>query len=1784
MKTNLLKSIFISLILLVGATNAWALDFTSGTVVYFDNTETQWSKIYLRVGKSNYNSAYQVSTKVSGTQNLYKYTIPSWGGYDAFSFANSQGWTNSNSIYQPWNDNGTIKPNGSYAITGQTEYFKWNLDKMRLFIPASKSNKEHNCQYYNTNVEYDNYQRTVTITSPTNGSITVTYKDESDASQSKNSGNFKVAQTCIITVSATPNTGYQLNKLYIGDKEITSGSTYIVRSDVTISAEFVTANPQVVYLKPTSNWNADNPKFVVHAWNNSSSKDITMEAIGCASKPDYYTCTIPAGYHAMLFYRKNTAGTTTWNQTNDLTIPVNSDNICYTISSTGNGTTTKANGSWGTYTAPSYSITLNPTVGGLIEITPTGGSATTTNTSVIVNTKVNITLLPNPGYAKGTAKIKIGNNTEETLVEGQEYEICGNTTITAEFIPTNPTPVYLKVADHNWKNDNAWFAIYWWNASGYGWSKMTAVDCNGDYYYGEVAASAAHFVFVRLFPEGHTNYKPGTNGDGMDWPNKWAQTVDLLLPEESSNLYTVGSKSDEKYTGSWTAYSDPTYNVIVNIIGEGTITINDTEYSTNTTISNIALNGDLHVSSIVPADRWAYHNTSTITIGNNEPIALTENSTHAICGPTTIKIPFDQTSCKITFDLHLPNGVDNELMAVNPQYVEPGGKAVQPSLRDVNDYIFGGWYKDKNCTQEYNFDTSVTQDIVIHAKWVHYSQCIFFKNNPHWDNVYVYTFTSDAWENNKGVHAKGRYNEYGKMTQIGKTDIFYYILTKNDYFKHIAFSNIDMSSYDEFHQANAIYRGDRQDQMQLFIPQSDQTPTTTNNTQYYSSGLWIKYNNTYSGYDWSGKTAESDWSDTKLTTANPGGYSFTAEVILNAGTDYQFKIKNVNGSWYGYNGTMTSEDCTNLLFETDKDNAKIHPTVSGTYAFTVHLGEGKVLVSLEYPLVEGDYRLAYSDDSTGFHPGHYIKQNTKAEEKSDTVSFFVHHKKDPKIWVQQCTEIDDQGNETWETIATYSATSVTSDSDHPNNAMLPGRKNTGANITIGTTGCNITETGVFNFVLKQTNENSTHKVSLDTEATHKYNGNFYIRTDATAGGWKAFRAESNQMNYSTYADAHENFSHYFCEWITEGRNVKFTIANDYSYCISDTLDNDAIIESNDHSIGCLPADANVRFGWDYKTNLITRAYLRGSTYKEHPFLLLQGNENLTDANGDKLEAGTNGSDRYGLKENEEIFGDLNNWVYQTDVTANQNTLIKLVAEYNGTKQYFKGSEEEYTNLLTSTSNQSFKIRLMYDFKTNHLVIAWLPESEITTDFELSSDMMIIRRNQENAMQVHFNPNSKQVSGIGTGYAVMTFDKYFLNNRNPENESLLPENEKKSNYERALYWVSFPFDVRLKEVFGFGEYGQHWIMEYYDGAARAANGLWADSDTYWKYITNPDYTLKAGQGYVLCLNLGKMEYEDDIFDHDVKEVSLYFPSASPLQTITGEVTTAKVPAHTCTIERDFRYIYDSNWNLIGVPGFKDITGVGVGGSAHEDIEDPNVTAECVNFYYKYIPATNKYEATDNTKENDFQTMFSYMVQYAGTIEWSTPEFVKGIAARRVGNMPSEHTLRLELLQSEALADQTIIKLQEQDATADFDMNIDMAKIKNNGANIYTMTANTNIMVAGNALPMQEQTVPVGVIAATTGEYTFRMPDGTDGISVILVDNQTGAHTNMLYDEYTVTLDAGTYENRFAIIVNPHRTSTSVDNIGDEANGDKATGVKKFIIDGQLFIRTTNGLFDAKGQRL
>ena len=109
--------------------------------------------------------------------------------------------------------------------------------------------------------------------------------------------------------------------------------------------------------------------------------------------------------------------------------------------------------------------------------------------------------------------------------------------------------------------------------------------------------------------------------------------------------------------------------------------------------------------------------------------------------------------------------------------------------------------------------------------------------------------------------------------------------------------------------------------------------------------------------------------------------------------------------------------------------------------------------------------------------------------------------------------------------------------------------------------------------------------------------------------------------------------------------------------------------------------------------------------------------------------------------------------------------------------------------------------------------------------------------------------------------------------------------------------------------------------------------------------------------------------------------------------------------------------------------------------------------------------------------------------------------------------------------------------------------------------------------------ENMTIPVGVIIKTAGEYTFSMPDGTAGIEVQLIDYQTGETTNLLFGDYTINLPKGTFDNRFALMVKPDKVATSVENIGEAGNDGEA--VRKYLIDGKLYLQKDGALYDAQG---
>lgn len=1028
---------------------------------------------------------------------------------------------------------------------------------------------------------------------------------------------------------------------------------------------------------------------------------------------------------------------------------------------------------------------------------------------------------------------------------------------------------------------------------------------------------------------------------------------------------------------------------------------------------------------------------------------------------------------------------------------------------------------------------------------------IYFKNHLGWTNVYVYFFNTANWGAN-GASSSGLTEASGRVCQmekVGETDIYKFDYSEKDFVPGnvIAFTKDKQPNYDNFWQTEAAYRSDYNPSMELYIPQKTASETK-NSTKYYNKGLWMKYNSTESGYTITGDFNTWNQESDKFTSETSGGYIFQKELLLSSGNTYEFKIKNIKNDWFRTSTAITSTKNTDIEFTAgDGDNVTITALSDGYYTFSIDLSTGKMLVSVEYPLMVGDYRMVYVENEVlgeqpyaKFHPAQSIRGITEGE-KLDTVSFFINktNGKNPAILLQRCSNING-ATITWEDIAIQYINDISG--ANPTAAKAPAKKS--AELYIGD-GCPVvTKDAVYNFVLEQTNTGS-HKAQILAENTHLYEGNYYIRTDGAAGGWSKYNTNpDNIMTHSQTALTHGGYDYYFCEWMLQGNNVKYVVANDYSYCVSDTLAKDDIVTDEN---GNLPADANVRYTWNSSTNALARAYINGSGTIADRYLVLIGNESLKDTTGNTFPEGT--GDRTGLNANETTFADMGNWLYQVDIKASKNTLVKLTANYNGKIQYFKGAADATVPIITGAENE-YKFRLIYDFKTNYLLCGLTEDGKISEN--ITVDEAMIMRSHHELAQTFDVTNEGSIKTIKTIYGVMNFNKSTLNGAGSE-------------HERALYWVSFPFDVNLGEAFGFGNYGEHWIMEYYDGKERAEKGLWKEPTySYWKYITNPtNYILEAGKGYVLCLDLDLLKESASLWAN-TDDIALYFPSNDENITIDSNPSskTTEVDEWECTIERDNRKTKDSNWNIIGVAGYNNF---------------PDIDTKDLGFYYEYFANSNTYKANIAAV---FNCMHAYMVQFAGTIEWAANQVTPAaIAARKQSSGKDQYTLRLALQQEGTQCDHTFIRLQEDNVTTEFDMNYDLCKIINRGANIYSMIG--NVEVAANVLPVEERVIPLGLDIEEDGNYTFAMPDGTDGITAILIDYETGTETNLLLADYTVELNAGIDNERFALRLRPNHVATEVENTIQTDGNDNA---KKYIIDGALYLLRDGKLYDAQGRMI
>lgn len=840
----------------------------------------------------------------------------------------------------------------------------------------------------------------------------------------------------------------------------------------------------------------------------------------------------------------------------------------------------------------------------------------------------------------------------------------------------------------------------------------------------------------------------------------------------------------------------------------------------------------------------------------------------------------------------------------------------------------------------------------------------------------------------------------------------------------------------------------------------------------------------------------------------------------------------------------------------------------------------------------GDYRLIYREQTVvdkntirvdyEFNEGDRIKKRTT--EGTDIVSLHIYNKvsgnvngvNNPEVILQQWSDNEDA----WVDVERYMVFGPLRSND-ASVIKMPNRKNTANEVVRVDLGINNIMTdktdngcGVWNFVIEQ--DGTTARLLVDQ--THRYEGDYFIRTSNADGQWYNYTIPASKMTYSEYAKKNSDFSHYFCRYIDldetgtapqgagSHKNVKFTVANRYAaFLCSELLINNTRFTDDEYEDDIfvnqewngktyepsLPVDATVRFGWDIVTNRLTRAYIADTEFKNNEYLIVEGDK-IGDVSGEKA-----------------YFDEIGDHFYQIDLSAQVPSDIKVKAKMNGNYQYFMGSENATGQLIGGKADGSYPVRLLYDFKNDRFITICELTGTINGNINLETSVMIVREHNDAPKQLTFAnndasitatpnvPNTGQDQYTKPAYAVMTFleDKLLDNNV--------------SKYEKMFYWISFPFDVKISDVFGLGEYGKYWIMEEYDGKQRSENGL---AQTNWKYITKKSHVLKQNVGYVLCLNYNQILQDQLFTSHGAGEfrhskLSLYFPSNSVISQAMLKGGQS-VPITLEKMESNATAWNHHNWHLIGVPSFAD-----------PDFTDIQQDAP---FVYEYWHPGDAYAAV-SINDVEFQAMHAYMVQYYGDIIWTsvvnTGGSVSKLAAKTDEQADKNIMLRLELQQAGSTLDKTYVQLRNDKGTKGFDMSLDLTKIINAGANIYSIVDNHEM--AGNAIPKDETVLPLGVVITAAGEYTFAMPNGTEGMIVELIDYEQGTSTNLLMSDYTITLNKGTFNQRFALRLKPDKVATSVDNIGNDADGDK---VRKLLIDGVLYLQQGTNTYDAQGKHV
>ena len=226
---------------------------TADKTIYFDNSKTNWSNIYYRIGNAGHNeNSGMVSkndvTKVAGTANFYQLTTWAYNNFLAWHFADNTSWSGDNSIY---------KTDGSgYVINNHTAWQKYVVSETITLSPTTNDSGTPKVW----SVDKTTGMKTYTVTSSaTNCTVTLEKcTNYGSGTYTALSSGGTVMPTQYVKVTVTPSTGHEWNSFSVSGTEGTdydvvtaaaagTPGVYIIMGDVTFTASCSVSTYDITY-------------------------------------------------------------------------------------------------------------------------------------------------------------------------------------------------------------------------------------------------------------------------------------------------------------------------------------------------------------------------------------------------------------------------------------------------------------------------------------------------------------------------------------------------------------------------------------------------------------------------------------------------------------------------------------------------------------------------------------------------------------------------------------------------------------------------------------------------------------------------------------------------------------------------------------------------------------------------------------------------------------------------------------------------------------------------------------------------------------------------------------------------------------------------------------------------------------------------------------------------------------------------------------------------------------------------------------------------------------------------------------------------------------------------------------------------------------------------------------------------------------------------------------------------------------------------------------------------